>query len=142
MERDNALSNRGEPKLCPRRSLGGVTHESQVHLQLLFYDGFFGTAGVLTVIRNIAWNLECQSTLPACSAHYHQRIRAEDLVGNQNCIISAIPESRVIRQFKIKAFIFFIVFVFFSIVSVHSSYPIVKKSFQDWKKYKPPLQFK
>jgi len=66
----------------------------------------------------------------------------EDLVGNQNCIISAIPESRVIRQFKIKAFIFFIVFVFFSIVSVHSSYPIVKKSFQDWKKYKPPLQFK
>ncbi|HXH55430.1 MAG TPA: GIDE domain-containing protein [Gammaproteobacteria bacterium] len=62
----------------------------------------------------------------------------EGLVRNQNYIISAIPESRVIRQFKIKAFIFFIVFVFFSVLSLNSSYPLIKKSFQDWKKYKLP----
>ncbi len=76
-----------------------------------------------------------QNNLSTCNL-----LSKEGLVQNQNCIISAMPESRVIRQFKMKAFIFFIVFVFFSTVSVHSSYPVVKKSFQDWKKHKPPLQ--
>ncbi len=77
-----------------------------------------------------------QNNLSSCNL-----LSKEGLVRNQNCIISAIPEPRIIRQFKIKAFIFFIVFLFFSTVSVHSSYPIVKKSFQDWKKYRPSIHF-
>lgn len=63
-------------------------------------------------------------------------LQKEGLSRNENCIISAIQEPRIIRQFKIKAFVFFIVFIFFATLSVHSSYPIVKKSFQDWKKLK------
>ena len=74
-------------------------------------------------------NYLAQNNLSTCHI-----LSKEGLVKNQNCILSAIPEQGIIRQFKIKAFVFFIVFVFFSTVSVHSSYPVIKKSFnqQDW----------
>lgn len=52
----------------------------------------------------------------------------EGLAHNENYIISAMPECRLVKQFKIKAFIFFVAFFFFSVLSVHSSYPIVKQS--------------
>lgn len=60
----------------------------------------------------------------------------DGLMRNENYIISAMPERRLIKQFKIKAFIFFVVFFFFAILSIHSSYPIVKTSLQTWQKDK------
>jgi hypothetical protein len=63
-------------------------------------------------------------------------LEKEGLSRNEHYIISMLAESRLVRQFKIKAFVFFIVFVFFAIVSVHSSYPMIKNSFQNWHQYK------
>jgi Ca2+/Na+ antiporter len=77
-----------------------------------------------------------QNNLSTCNL-----LSKEGLSRNENCIISAMPERHIIKRFKMKAFIFFIVFIFFSILSVHSNYPIVKKSFQDWQKHKPPRHF-
>lgn len=58
----------------------------------------------------------------------------EGLSPNENFILSAISEPRLILQYKIKAFVFFAVFIFFTTVSVHSSYPVIKQSLQAWKK--------
>ncbi len=60
----------------------------------------------------------------------------EGLSPNENFVLSAISEPRLIMQYKIKAFVFFAVFVFFTTVSVHSSYPVIKQSLQAWKKNK------
>lgn len=65
----------------------------------------------------------------------------EGLSKNETFILSTISEPRLIRQFKIKAFVFFVVFIFFTMVSVNSSYPIIKQSLQDWKKHKSSSYF-
>lgn len=56
----------------------------------------------------------------------------EGLSKTEDFIVSAAPETKLIRQLKIKAFIFFITFLFFGVVSVHSTYPIVLKSLKAW----------
>ncbi len=59
-------------------------------------------------------------------------LTGEDLASNQNLMLSAIPPQRLIRQFKLKAFVFFLAFLFLSVLSYHSSYPIVKQGLQHW----------
>ncbi len=66
----------------------------------------------------------------------------EGLARNEHYIISAVSEPHIIRQLKIKAFIFFIAFIFFSILSVHLSYYPIKNTFHDFKKYKSSIQFR
>ena len=51
----------------------------------------------------------------------------EGLEKNESFMVSAAPSKRIIRQQKLKALMFFIGFIFFVSISVHSTCPIVKK---------------
>ncbi len=60
----------------------------------------------------------------------------EGMARDQDFIISTIPQIRLIRQFKLKSLVFLIAFFFLSILSVYSSYPIVKNSLKSWQNKK------
>lgn len=55
-----------------------------------------------------------------------------DLEKNERFIVSAIAAERLVRQFNWKSVIFFIGFVFFTLLLVKNTYPIVKKGLQAW----------
>jgi len=60
-------------------------------------------------------------------------LTSQHLAKNEQCLVCNVPHSHLIRQYKFKAFIFFIAFLFFISLSAHSSYPIVKKTLSTWR---------
>lgn len=56
----------------------------------------------------------------------------QGLAKEENLMVSGIAEPKLIQQFGAKSLIFFIAFVFFMTLTVHSTYPIVKKTLQQW----------
>lgn len=56
----------------------------------------------------------------------------EGLDKNEYFRVSATPLSIQVRQFTLVSFMFFIAFIFFATLAVHSSYPVVKKALLSW----------
>ena len=59
-------------------------------------------------------------------------LNGENLSPDEHFIISSRKPSKVIRAYRIKAVIFFIVFIFFCSLTVNSTYPMVKDKLGTW----------
>jgi len=66
----------------------------------------------------------------------------EGLEKNENFIVSAVPSTRIIRQQKLKALMFFIGFIFFMSISVNSTYPVVKKMLKTNNNHAQPISLR
>lgn len=76
---------------------------------------------------------------PSLSAYLKEKnltsisiLEKEGLAPNETFMLSAIPETRLIKRLRWKALIFFIAFLFFISLSFNSSYPLLKKTLQEW----------
>lgn len=58
----------------------------------------------------------------------------EGLGQKQSLLISAVPQKKVAREYRVKAFLFFLSFLFFLTLMVGQGYPTVMQSLQEWER--------
>lgn len=100
-----------------------------------FWRLFFGPSGNFCYKEE---RLEIAQPVYATGMFFTQEkvniLNNEDLGQKQSLLISAFPERKVAREYRIRALIFFLGFLFFFIMTVNSGFPIVIKSLEDWSK--------
>lgn len=96
-----------------------------------FWNLFFGTSGRFCYLEE---RLE-ENTEVYVTGMFNSLSRSEHILNNeglgqkQSLLVSAVPQKKVARDYRFKAFIFFLSFLFFVIMVVSSSYRIVINSF-------------
>jgi hypothetical protein len=59
-------------------------------------------------------------------------LSSEGLGQKQALLISVLGQRKVVREYKLKSFLYFLGFIFFSIIIVNSTYPMVKTGWEHW----------
>lgn len=61
----------------------------------------------------------------------------QNLLSDQRLLLSTLPRHTLMQRYRCMACLFFIVFLFFSTLTVNSVYPVVRQMLIDWQKQQP-----